>query len=151
MATHARPSSVAPPLGAAVTAGILGGILIDAFLALMMHTSPIGIWQFVASTIVGKVAFTAPAYAVLGVAVHLVVSILWALVYAYAATALGALKQWLLGAIVLGVVVDAAMELLLQVKIGQPFAPAFEQGLLAHVVFYALPVAWYLARSARRV
>ncbi len=150
MATVARSSSAGAPVGAAVVAGIVGGIIVDTFLALMMHTSPIGIWQFVASTIVGKVAFTSAGYAVLGVVVHFIVSIVWAVLYAYAFNALGALKQWILGAIVLGVVVDAAMELLLLVKIGQPFGPAFVQGLLAHVVFYALPVTFVLSRSARR-
>lgn len=131
----------------ALIAGIIGGILIDAFLAIVLHTSPVGIWQFVASTIVGPTAFTSPSYALLGFIVHFVTSIVWAVIYVYAFDAFGQLRNWIVGGIVWGVVVDAAMNLLLLVKVGQPFVPAFTQGLIAHVIFYGLPVAWYVARK----
>ena len=71
------------------------------------------------------------------------------MLYAYAFTAIGQIKNWILGAIAWGIIVDAAMNLLLAVKIGQPFGPSFVQGLLGHVVFYALPVALYMANAAR--
>ncbi len=134
----------------AVVAGILGGVVVDAFLSLAMHTSPVSIWQYVASTIVGKGAFASPAYAVLGFLVHFIVSIVWAIAYAAIWGSFGQLKNWILGALVWGVVVDAGMQLLLLLKTGAPFGPAFVGGLLAHIVFYMVPVALYLARSERR-
>jgi len=138
------------PLGAAIVAGIIGGVIVDAFLSIVMHTSPIGIWQFVASTIVGKDAFTSPSYAVLGFIVHFITSIVWAVVYLYVFGALGQLKNWILGAVVWGVVVDLAMNVILAVKTGSAYLPGVEGALISHVVFYALPVAWYLARSTKR-
>ena len=87
-----------------------------------MHTSPVNIWQFVASTLVGQGAFGS----------------------------LGQLRNWILGATVWGVVVDAAMNLLLAVKIGAPFVPGFTQGLLGHIVFYASPMTWHVSRNALR-
>lgn len=137
-------------IGPAVIAGIIGGIIIDTFLAVMGHRSPVAIWQFVASTIVGQGAFSSPSYAVVGFFVHFIVSIVWAVLYGYAFAAMGQLRNWVLGAIVWGVVVDACMNLLLAVKTGSPWWPSFEQNLLAHVVFYALPVALYLAFAGRR-
>lgn len=138
------------PLGAAIVAGIIGGIIVDAFLSVVMHTSPVGIWQFVASTIVGKEAFSSPSYAVLGFVVHFITSIVWAVIYLYVFGALGQLKNWILGAVVWGVVVDAIMQAIVAAKTGAQYLPAVEQGLLAHIVFYALPVTWYLARSVKR-
>ncbi len=133
----------------AAIAGIVGGIIVDAFLAIMMHKSPIVLWQYIASTIVGPGAYASPSYAVLGFIVHFITAIVWAVIYAYVFGALGQLKNWIAGTIVLGIVVDVAMNLLLQVKVGQPFTAAFVNGLLAHIVFYALPVALYMARVAR--
>jgi len=141
----ARASSAL--LGSAIVAGLGSGVLIDAFLSLVMHRSPVAIWQFVASTIIGPVAFTSPSHAILGFAVHFATSLVWAVIYLYVFGALGQLKNWIVGGIVWGVVVDAAMNLLLAVKIGAPFVPAFAQGLLPHIVFYALPIAWYIARK----
>lgn len=136
-------------VGTAIVAGVIGGILVDTFLALVMHKSPLDIWQFVASTLVGPVAFTTPLYAILGGAMHFTISIVWALIYLYAFGAIGQLKNWIVGAIVWGIVVDAAMNGLLAIKIGAPFVPAFTQGLIAHIVFYALPVTWFISRKAR--
>jgi hypothetical protein len=150
MATaNLRTDSKSSLFAQAAIAGVLGGIIVDLFLAIVTHHSPIALWQFIASTIVGQVAFTSSSYALLGFIVHFIVSIVWAVLYAYVFGALGQLKNWILGAIVWGVVVDAAMQLLLQIKIGAPFGTGFINGLLPHIVFYALPVALYMARGAR--
>lgn len=133
-----------------VVAGVIGGIVIDAYLTLVMPShSPIAIWQFIASTIVGPVAFSTPSYALLGLCVHFIVSIVWAVLYAYAFGSLGQLRNWILGAIVWGIVVDAGMSLLLTIKTGSPWWASFVHSLLAHVVFYALPVALYMAFAPR--
>ena len=139
------------PFGTITLAGVIGGIIVDAFLSVSMPKSPVAIWQFVASTLVGPSAFASPAYAVLGFLMHFAISIVWALLYAYAFGAIGQLKNWIAGAIVWGIVVDAAMNALLAVKIGTPFVPSFTQGLVAHIVFYALPVAALIAWRARSV
>lgn len=147
--TNVRTAPSVSLLGQAVVAGVIGGVLIDTFLAIAMHRSPVMIWQFVASTIVGQGAFASPSYAVLGFVVHFTVSIVWALIYAYAFGAIGQLKNWVAGAIIWGIVVDACMNLIVTMRTGSPWGPSFVQGLLPHIVFYALPVALYMARVAR--
>jgi hypothetical protein len=88
---------------------------------------------------------------VLGVIAHFAIAIVWALIYAAAFNAIGLLRNWLLGAIVLGIVVDAVMTLAITIKTGAPWGSGVVTGLLPNVVFYALPVALYLALSGRRV
>jgi hypothetical protein len=144
MAVRARSSSL---LGAAVIAGIIGGILVDAFLAIVFKTSPIMIWTGVATTVAGA---GSPWW--IGLAVHFIVSIVWAVLYAYIFIAIGQIKNWIIGAIVWGLVVDAAMQLIVAIKTGGSWWHGFAQpiGIVAHIVFYALPVALYLASAARR-
>jgi hypothetical protein len=148
MSTQTRPAGSL--FGPAVVAGIIGGILIDAFLALVTRTSPLALWQFVASAIVGQSAYASAGYAALGCAVHFFVSIVWSVSYVAAFNGIGQLRNWILGGIVWGVVVDAAMNGVLALKIGAPFVQGFTQGMIAHVVFFGLPVAYYVAREARR-
>lgn len=137
--------------GKAVVAGIIGGILIDAFLILTHMASFPGIYQFVASGVVGSVAFSSPNYIWLGVVLHLVISIVWALIYGYVAVAGKFTQRWLVGGIVLGIVVMIGMTI---VQMLAHLAPAAAPSLstlgmllIAHVVFYGLPVAGYIARA----
>lgn len=147
--TNVRSTSRTSLLGQAAIAGIIGGIIIDIFLGIVLHRSPVAIWQFIASTIVGPGAFASPSYAVLGFFVHFIVSIVWAMLYTYTFSALGQLKNWIAGAIGWGIVVDAVMQLIVASRTGSAWGPAFVQGLIPHIVFYALPVALYMARAAR--
>jgi hypothetical protein len=145
MAVQAR--STTSLLSSAVAAGIIGGILIDAFLAIIFKTSPIELWSGVAATVVG------PGSAWwIGLVVHFVVSIVWAVLYLYIFSALGQLKNWIVGAIVWGLVVDACMQAIVAAKTGSNWWQGFGQpiGIIAHIVFYALPVALYFASAARR-
>ena len=87
---------------------------------------------------------------VLGVIVHFAIAIVWAVIYTYAFTAIGKLRNWILGAIALGIVVNAVMNLLITIKTGAPWGSGFVRDLVPNVVFYALPVALYLARTVRR-
>jgi len=82
--------------------------------------------------------------------VHLVIALVWALIYAYVFNAIGQLRNWILGTIVLGVAVDAVMNLIIMLKTGAPWGTAFVGGLITNVVFYALPVALYLSLTAPR-
>lgn len=137
--------------GRAVVAGIIGGILVDLFL-IVVHAAPFPmIYQFVASTVVGKVALTSASYIWLGVAIHFAVSIAWALIYAYAANAMHAIQRWALGGLVLGVAVMIVMELL-QMIAGSAQSITVRSEivtLISHVVFFGWPVAWYLAWATR--
>lgn len=137
-------------------AGILGGILIDAFLAVANQTSPIGIWQFVASALVGPVAFTSPWYAALGFVMHFLISSAWGLAYALvAAGPIPALVRhpWI-GGIGYGVVVLIGMTFLLAIKHvgapGVPDTPVVVKSLVANTLFFGLPVALYAASALRR-
>jgi hypothetical protein len=140
---------------AGIAAGLIGGALIDTFLVLVNHSSFIQIWQFVASALVGGAAFTSPSYAILGFAMHFVISIVWASIYAWAAFGpLPALARApvLLG-LLYGVVVMIGMTLLLAFNhfgpAGGPDPATLVKSLIAHTVFFGLPVALYVSRAAR--
>jgi hypothetical protein len=141
-------------IASAVVAGITGGVLIDAFLAVVNHMSPIAIWQFVASALVGGVAFTSTSYAALGFIMHFAISIAWALIYAAAAGPLPALvRRPVLGGLLYGVVVMLGMTMLLALKhvgpAGVPDAVTLTKNLVAHTVFFGLPVALTISKGIR--
>jgi hypothetical protein len=137
--------------GRAIVAGIIGGILVDLFL-IVVHAAPFpGIYQFIASSIAGKEAFTSTSYIWLGVAIHFAVSIGWALLYTYGWYARHPSERWVLPGIAFGIVVLVVIEVIqLIAKIAQPIT--LQSGILvliAHVVFFGLPVAWYLAWAGK--
>lgn len=140
-----------PLVGRAVVAGIIGGILIDLFLVVAGMAQFPGIYQFVASTVVGSVAFTSSSYIWLGVVIHFAISIVWALIYAYVANARHTLQNWLLGGLVFGVVVLIVMQILTVIMgAGQPLSiSAVAVSLVSHVVFFGWPVAWYVSLPYR--
>ena len=135
----------------AIIAGIIGGILIDAFLVIVAHQKVPGLWQFVASTLVGPVAFTSTSYAFLGLLMHFAISIAWAVLYAYVYQAMNQLSNWILGTIAWGIVVDVVMQGVLAARGVAPFTlSGVIAGLVPHVIFFALPVAFYLSRTPAR-
>ena len=135
-----------------VMAGILGGILIDLFLIIANHANPIQVWQFIASGLVGSAAFTSASFAWLGLALHFFTSIVFGVVYAYAAIGLRALaRQPILSGLVYGVIVMIVMQFVTAIvhlsPAGPPEARMIIVGLIAHTVFFGLPVALYVARK----
>jgi hypothetical protein len=141
-------------IASAAVAGVTGGVLIDAFLAVANHMSPIAIWQFVASGLVGGVAYTSTSYAVLGFVMHFAISIAWALIYAAAAGPLPALvRRPVLSGLLYGVVVMFGMTMLLALKhvgpAGVPDALTLTKSLIAHTVFFGLPVALVISKGIR--
>jgi hypothetical protein len=134
----------------ALVAGIAGAILIDLYLwvtTLLPHHAGIGvIWRFIASTVLGKSALTAPGSALIGACIHLIVSLGWAGGYAYIATAHPATTQrWLVAGIVYGLVVYTIMQVILLADNNFTYPPtpnAFLNALVAHAVFFGLPVAY---------
>jgi hypothetical protein len=147
-AVRAGSRSVVAP---AFVAGMIGAAVVDAFLSIATHRPIVKMWQFIASTAVGPVAFSSPEYALLGGFLHLVTSLVWAYLYAYVWRAVNNLRNWGLGAVLWGVVVNVCMDGFLALRGAlPPLMPAgIIGGLVAHIVFFAIPVAWYLARSIR--
>jgi hypothetical protein len=155
MATVTVSNRAAVSIGAGVTGGILGGILIDAFLAIANQTPIVAIWQFVASALVGPAAFSSPSYAVLGFAMHFAISIGWGVIFAGLASGpLPALvrRPWLSG-IAYGIVVMLAMTTGLVLAHvgggGAPSAAMLVKSLIAHTVFFGVPIALYVTSSRK--
>jgi hypothetical protein len=138
-----------------IVAGLIGGVLIESFLAIANHANVIQIWQFVASGVVGGVAFTSSNYAVLGFAMHFAISIVWATIYTWAA--LGPLptlaRHPVVSGLLYGAVVMIGMDVLLIVKHvgpgGLPDPGSLFISLIAHTVFFGLPVALFVGKTAR--
>ena len=140
------------PVGAAVTAGLLGGVLLDLKLILIDHAQIPQMWQFIASTMFGPVAFSNTAYALIGLVMHFITSLFWAFAYVLVWSKVNSLRNWIVGGIVWGVVAMLGMAAFLHFKIAAPW-PAFDRvmfsSLLGHTLFFGLPVAWYVARRMR--
>lgn len=135
-----------------ILAGIVGGITIDLFIyvtnLLPSHASILGFWQFIASTGFGKVAYTSTSYAWAGLAMHFGVSIAWAIGYAYMAQSRPVInKQPLISGFLYGLIVYLVMQFVLfsVQALKTPDAVSVYLGVLAHTVFFGIPVA-YVAR-----
>jgi len=139
---------------AGVVAGVIAGALIDTFLVIANHATYLQIWQFVASAIVGGAAFASPSYAILGFAMHFAISIVWASIYAWAAfgPVPALLRAPVLSGLLYGIVVMVGMTVVLMVNhvgpAGIPDAGTLVKSLIAHTVFFGLPVALYVSRAA---
>lgn len=141
------PSNRSALVRPAIIGGIIGGVIIDLLLIVVGRQPVPGLWLWVASTLVGAQAFASPSWAVLGLVLHFVTSIFWAIVYVYAWRNLA---NWVAGGLVLGVVVAVLMSLFLLLKAAVPFPTgmALVMSLIFHCC-YGLVVAWYVARSVR--
>jgi len=139
----------------AVLAGIVGAVTIDLYLwattVLPAHGSILAMWQWVASSVMGATAYTNPSFAWLGLLIHLAVSIGWAGGYAYLTRSQTFLNQrWVVSGLFYGAMVYVFMQLLL---IGAhlfvfPTALGIVNALVAHCVFFGLPVAFVVAKTA---
>jgi len=131
-----------------VVAGIIAGILMQlwlyATLMLPHHTSLLQSWTFIASTALGKSAFTNPAAPWIGLALHFCVAIGWAIGYAYLAqTRAGIDRHYIISGVVFGIVVLVAMQIVLMAANSYhvPTLAEFIPTFIAHVVFYGVTVA----------
>ncbi len=133
-------------------AGIIGAVGTDAFISIAHHTSPVTVWQYIASAGFGPLAYTSPEYAVIGLALHLITALFWAYLYALVWSRVSSLRNWVVGGIVWGIVVTVCMDVFLAFRgVLGPLTPASVAfGLITNVVFYGLLVALYLSRAARR-
>jgi uncharacterized membrane protein YagU involved in acid resistance len=141
----------------ALAAGITGAIFLDVYLwlttILPQHGSLIAAWQFVASATIGNVAFSSTSYAGLGLVVHVLVSVAWAGGYAYLAMTRPFMNQrWVISGLVYGIIVYLFMQVLLLGASKFQFPPtpvAFVNVVIAHMVFFGLPVAFVVSRMNR--
>lgn len=138
---------------AAIVAGLVAAATVEVYLFAVGLASWPGTYQWIASALWGPEAFTAASYAWIGVAMHLVVSLGWAVVWAAAAHAWPRLAArplaWGLG---YGVVVFAAMQgvAALTGVWSAPTPLALFHYLVDHAFFFGVPVAMVHARALDR-
>jgi len=133
-------------------AGVLGSILIDAFLYMVFlrpaHQPMTAMWQIVSATATGGTLIS-PWF---GLLIHFCVSIAWGVGYAYAAATSSAIARHpYISGPVFGLIVMVIMqvaELAAGVKLPLTVA-AFAGALIAHTLFFGLPVAVYITRAMR--
>ena len=135
-------------------AGLVGAVLIDAYLLLTLvvagHLATVaGFFQYIASGALGKAAYATPGAIALGIAVHFVVAIAWGIGYAYVAAKTPQVRERpLLSGTVFGILVMVSMQF---VEVAAniyvlPNTVLFFNGIIAHVVFFGLPVAYIVGR-----
>jgi hypothetical protein len=138
----------------AVVAGITGGIILEAYLYLTtilpVHGSLLTSWQWIASAAIGKAAFQSTAYAWVGLLVHFGVSIGWAAGYAYFAQVQRFVNdRWFVSGLGYGLVVYLFMLVLLLGAGAFVFPPtptALINVVIAHMLFFGVPVSYVVAR-----
>lgn len=134
-----------------IVAGILGGFLIHAFFFAIGTAHYPMTYEWIASGIVGRAAFT-HHLAWLGVIVHFLIAIVAATIYAYVAQMVGLLGKPLLGGTLFGIVMNGVMDLIAYEKWGTPFPTTWHDvamPLVAHVIFFGIPIAFFLSRYER--
>lgn len=146
-------------IAGAITAGVVAGVTILACVAafgLAQLPAPgfslTGLFEFDASALIGKAAYSNNAYAALGAVLHFCVAVGWAAGYAWTAERQRQLltRPFVSGA-VFGVIVYFAMQFMLFAAnvYHNPSPLEFDIGLFAHVVGYGIPVALVVTRFCR--
>jgi hypothetical protein len=148
--THPTARSL---FGGAVIAGLIGGTLLGAFLFVARIATYPSWFQWVASGVLGtRVGFNATYFVWVGIALHYGIAIVAAIFYAYIGQVVGVLGRPIVGGTLFGIVMNAIMDFVIYVR-GLGLLPhgGYEigLGLVAHVVFFGIPVAWYIARYER--
>jgi len=136
----------------AILAGGLAAAVLDAADALVAYKlafgmSPLVIYQFVASGLLGKAAYTGgAASAFLGLGVHVLVAFTSATVFVLASERFPGLRRRAVGwGLAFGVGVFAVMNFLViplsRIGASVPSFPVVANGLLAHAFLVGLPIA----------
>jgi hypothetical protein len=147
-------------LSAGLVAGVAGGILIALFLMAAQAVgggafgTPAWLATWVAASLLGPSAWSNPGAPYIGIVLHFVVAIGWALGYVYLIRSQPQLLShpWLSGAS-FGLVVYVFMQIALVADADwhRPSGPlVLAAGLVSHIVFYGIPVALLVSRSLRR-
>jgi hypothetical protein len=145
---------------AAVAAGLCGAVLIDLYLIVtetfvIRNATPLLVMQWDASNALGVAAYRGGwATATLGTLMHFAVSVIWGALYVAAVQRV----RWLVthplaGGVLLGVVAMSVMRAVIHLghAIVRPYPNAFYflNILIAHVVFFGIPVALVASRLLR--
>jgi hypothetical protein len=148
-ATASRRAGLRAAARPGILAGLLAALLIDAYrlgVDAFAHGTEVveHHYRHVAAAVIGAGAFALPGAAYLGVAIHVVVSVAWAV--GFASVALQApqvVRRPILSGAVFGVVVYITMQLIEYFAgTAHPVTPAgiFAQ-LVAHTIFFGIPLA----------
>jgi hypothetical protein len=144
----------------AVVAGLCGAVLIDLYLIVtetfvIRNATPLLVMQWDASNALGMAAYRGGwETAALGTLMHFAVSIIWGALYVAAAVRV----RWFVshpiaGGVLLGVVAMSVMRVVIHLghAIVRPFpnALSFSNILIAHIVFFGIPVALVASRLLR--
>jgi uncharacterized membrane protein YagU involved in acid resistance len=148
------------PFKAIVIGGLIGGALDLTFavsLAALYEVPPIKLLQTVASGAFGNAAFEGgQTMALAGFAIHFVLAILWATVFALLAGRFEALrKNAIVSGALFGVLVFLAMRLVLLPLSAYPRPVSFNMpssfyDLLSHMFLFGVPIALAYRRYALR-
>jgi hypothetical protein len=139
-----------------VTAGLVGGVLIEAysFAAIWVMAGGVDVvreFQYTAAGLIGATALGDPLYAWLGVAVHFAISAVWGIGYVYVAARTPQLDGVpLISGFIYGFAVYLLM-LILQFPSSVQHVPEFStQGnaMIAYTFFFGIPIA-LIARARR--
>lgn len=136
-----------------LVAGLVAAVTVELYLFAVGLASWPGVYQWVASALVGQTAFTAVEYAWLGVAVHVAISLGWGLVFGAATRRWpGVLTRPVTSGLVYGVVVLVAMQMALWIDglWTPPSTGVVLHYLIDHTVFFGVPLALTLRRLAAR-
>lgn len=153
-----RTITLRDQITAGLLAGLAGGVLIDAFLfaTQLAAGTPVSKlaenFVFIASAVLGPGATASASAVPVGIVLHFCVAVGWALGYVYLARSQPHLvaRPWLSGA-GFGLTVYVFMQIIL-ITAGQYHRPPpglLGTQLVAHVVFYGIPVALIVARLLR--
>jgi uncharacterized membrane protein YagU involved in acid resistance len=144
---------------AGLIAGIAGGILIDLFLFAVQLAGGTpaeklaGNFAFIAATLLGLGAYANPAAVPLGIVLHFGVAAGWALGYVYLVrTQPQLLTRPLISGAGFGLMVYIFMQIII-LTAGQYHRPdpgTLLTQLVAHIVFFGIPVALIVSRMLRR-
>lgn len=135
--------------------GIVGGLDQTTFFVLTQHFTPVSIFQYIASGLLGSAAF-AGGYmtALLGLLIHFVISFVVAGVFILAASRLAFLRRTIfVSALVYGAAVNMFMSAVVLPFSAAPKIPVttllVAHGLIADALFIGLPLAMTVWQSAR--
>lgn len=145
----------------AITAGLVGALLIDAYLCLteglvVRGVTPQLVMQWDASNLLGMAAYRGGwTTAAFGTLLHVMVSIAWA----FGFVAMASRARWLtahpyLSGTLLGIVAMAVMRAVIHLghAVIRPFPSVwyFAYILIGHVLFFGIPVALVVTRLSQR-
>jgi uncharacterized membrane protein YagU involved in acid resistance len=146
-------------LAAGLIAGIAGGILIDLFLFAVQLAGGTPAeklaanFAFIAATLTGPGAYANPAAVPIGIVLHFCVSIGWSLGYVYLVRSQPQLlTRPLISGAGFGLMVYIFMQIVI-LTAGQYHRPGpgvLLTQLVAHIVFFGIPVALIVSRMLRR-